>query len=33
MDLNYVRRFCAYVSTFYHRKYITSLEYKGKFRV
>ena len=23
MDFNYVRRFCAYVSTFYHSEYIT----------
>ena len=25
MDLNYVRRFSAYVSTFYHSEYITQL--------
>ena len=25
MDFNYVRRFCAYVSTFYHSEYITPL--------
>ena len=25
MDLNYVRRFSAYVSTFYHSEYITIL--------
>ena len=24
MDLNYVRRFSAYVSTFYHSEYITT---------
>ena len=28
MDFNYVRRFCAYVSTFYHSKYITKVLFK-----
>ena len=23
MDFNYMRKFCAYVSTFYHSKYVT----------
>ena len=30
MDFDYVRRFCAYVSTFYHSEYITLHSYLSK---
>ena len=29
MDFNYVRRFCAYVSIFYHSEYITIQDILG----